>query len=137
VEAGETAGHDALQVFNHARGHSPSWVVVPFRFTGGGREVAGTMKFLYDEQAGRLRRFVLSAAGLHFCLALEGRARRMTVFADSASLRRSAGRGLDMLRSKFNNMAVELDDTVHDGELFDGFSPSWEGASLRTIDAVG
>jgi hypothetical protein len=137
VDAGETAGHDSLQVFNHARGQSPSWVVVPFRFTGGGSEVAGTMKFLYDGHAGRLRRFVLSAAGLHFSLSLEGRGRRMTVFADGEDVRRAARRGLDTLRAKFNNMAVEVDDTVHDGELFDGFSPSWEGASLRTIDAVG
>lgn len=127
----------ALQAFNHCRGTSPSWVVVPFLFTGEGETLAGTMKFLYDGAAGRLLRFVLSADGLHFSLSMEGRARRMTVFDDSAPARGSVRRGLDRLRAKFHNMQVEVDDTVHDGELFDGFSPSWEGAALRSVDAVG
>lgn len=131
---GEPAG---LQVFNHARGSSCSWVIVPFVFTQEQESVAGTMKFLYDEHAGRLLRFVLSSEGVHFSLALEGRARRMTVFCDGEPSRRAVRRGLDTLRAKFHNMGMEVDDTVSDGELFDGFSPSWEGATLRSIDAVG
>ncbi len=127
----------ALQAFNHARGGSSSWVVVPFLFTEGGESLAGTMKFLYDSRADRLERFVLSADGLHFCLAMEGRAPRMSVFDDAQPSRRALRGALDTLRAKFHNMLVEVDDTVHDGALFDGFSPSWEGAALRSVDAVG
>lgn len=127
----------ALQAFNHSRGTSPSWVVVPFLFTDKGESVAGTMKFLFDSRAGRLLRFVLSADGLHFSLALEGRGRRMTVFDDAGPGRPALRRGLDRLKAKFHNMQVELDDIIHDGEQFDGFSPSWEGATLRSVDAVG
>ena len=126
-----------LQVFNHARASSPSWVVVVFHFEHEGHTVAGTMKFLYDEHAGRLRRFVLSADGLHFSLSLEGRGHRIVVFGDEEKVRRAARKGLDTLRAKIHNMGIEVDDTIHDGELFDGFTPSWEGASLRSIDAVG
>jgi hypothetical protein len=133
-DGGKPAG---LQVFNHARGSSSSWVIVPFVFTQEQESVAGTMKFLYDEHAGRLLRFVLSAEGVHFSLALEGGARRMTVFCDGETGGRAVRRGLDTLRAKFHNMGMEVDDTVNDGELFDGFSPSWEGATLRSIDAVG
>jgi hypothetical protein len=127
----------ALQVFNHARGSSPSWVVVPFLFTEGGESLAGTMKFLYDTRAERLLRFVLSADGLHFSLAVDGPAPRLSVFDDAKPARRVVRRGLDTLRAKFHNKRVEVDDTVHDGELFDGFTPSWEGAALRGVDAVG
>lgn len=126
-----------LQVFNHSRGGSPTWVVVPFLFTTGEERIAGTMKFLYDTFASRLMRFVLSSGGLSFSVSLEGQVRRMSIFCDEEPVRRAAARGLDSLRAKFHNMGMEVDDTIHEGELFDGFSPAWEGASLRSVDAVG
>ena len=126
-----------LQVFNHSRGVSPTWVVVPFLFTTGEERIAGTMKFLYDTFASRLMRFVLSSGGLSFSVSLEGQVRRMSIFCDEETVRRAAARGLDSLRAKFHNMGMEVDDTIHEGELFDGFSPAWEGASLRSVDAVG
>ncbi len=126
-----------LQVFNHSRGGSSTWVVVPFLFSLGEQRIAGTMKFLYDTFASRLMRFVLSCDGLSFSVSLEGRARRLTIFCDEEPVRRAAARGLDSLRAKFHNMGMEVDDTIHEGELFDGFSPAWEGASLRSVDAVG
>lgn len=126
-----------LQVFNHSRGGSSTWVVVPFLFSVGEERIAGTMKFLYDTFAARLVRFVLSTGGLSFSVSLEGRPGRVSIFCDEESERRAAARGLDSLRAKFHNMGMELDDTIHEGELFDGFSPTWEGASLRSVDAVG
>lgn len=133
-EQGAPAG---LQVFNHSRGSSMTWVVVPFLFSMGEERIAGAMKFLYDSYASRLRRFVLSSGGLSFWVSLEGRARRVSIFCDEQSIRRAASRGLDTLRAKFHNMGMEVDDTIHDGELFDGFSPAGEGASLQSVDAVG
>jgi hypothetical protein len=133
----EDAAPAGLQVFNHSRGSSLTWIVVPFLFTSGEEKIAGTMKFLYDSYASRLRRFVLSSDGLSFSVSLEGRARRMSIFCDEEPTRRAASRSLDTLRAKFHNMGMEVDDTIHEGELFDGFSPAWEGASLRSVDAVG
>ncbi|MCX7038911.1 MAG: hypothetical protein NT005_07235 [Spirochaetes bacterium] len=135
--AHEPGAPDGLQVFNHSRGSSLTWVVVPFLFSMGDERIAGAMKFLYDSYASRLRRFVLSSGGLSFCVSLEGRARRLSIFCDEEPIRRASSRRLDTLRAKFHNMGMEVDDTIHEGELFDGFSPAWEGASLRSVDAVG
>ena len=128
---------DALQVFNHLRGEAPSWIVVPFLFTSAGARLAGTMKLLYDPYGSRLQRFVLSASGIDFHLAIDGRRRRLAIFCSDPSLALRLARGLDSVKSKFHNMGVEVDDTIHEGNAFDGLCPAWEGTALRGVDTVG
>ncbi len=134
-----------LQVYNHLRGASQTWVVVPFLFGSGPERLAGTLKILYDPFLARPLRLALSAGGISFHLPLEthgsgSRARKrrtLSIYCDDAALQRAAARGLDRLKAKFHNMGMEVDDTIHKGDAFDGFSPADEGMPLHGVDTVG
>lgn len=137
LAASTSKSADAIQAFNHARGRSQTWVVVPFAFDDGPRRMCGTIKILFDPFLSRALRLVLSAEGVSFFLPLEGRKRKLSIFVDDPALERDVRRGLDRLRSKFHNMGMEVDDTILGGDAFDGFSPTAEGASLPIIDVAG
>jgi len=135
--AGPGSRPSALQAYNHSKGRAQTWVVVPFLFRDGGEEIAGTLKILYDPFLSRPLRFALCSEGINFHLPLEGKSRTLTVYCDGEKLRRAAARGLDTLRAKFHNMGFEVDDTVNEGDGFDGFSPVGEGIPLHSVDTVG
>jgi hypothetical protein len=134
-----------LQVYNHLHGASQTWVVVPFLFGSGPERLAGTLKILYDPFLARPLRLALTAGGISFHLPLEthgagSRARKrrtLSVYCDDAVLQRAVSRGLDRLKAKFHNMGMEVDDTIHKGDAFDGFSPADEGMPLHGVDTVG
>jgi hypothetical protein len=128
---------DAVQVFNHARGRAQTWVVIPFVFDADRDRMAGTIKVLYDPFLARPLRLVLTVEGISFFLPLEGKKKTLSIFCDEPALRAAARRGLDMLRAKFHNMGMEVDDTILGGDAFDGFSPVAQGASLPMIDVAG
>jgi len=128
---------DALQAFNHRKGRAQTWVIVPFVFDADRERMAGTIKILYDPFLARPLRLSLTVEGMSFCLPLEGKKRKLALFCDDPVLVAAARRGLDMLRSKFHNMGMEVDDTILGGAAFDGFSPVAEGASLPIIDVAG
>ncbi len=128
---------DAIQAFNHARGGAQTWVVVPFVFDADRERLAGTIKMLYDPFRSRPLRLVLTVSGISFCLPLEGKKKKLSIFCDDPSVVAGMRRGLDSLRAKFHNMGMEVDDTILGGDAFDGFSPVAEGASLPTIDVAG
>lgn len=125
-----------LQSYNHRAGRSQTWVVIPFVFTSEGARLEGTLKILYDVFKARPLALSLSAGEAALYLQLQGR-RRLSVFCDSPQSRRAAEQGLDSLRSKFHNMGLEVDDTVKEGNTFDGFSPAEEGPTLPSVDTVG
>jgi len=135
VEAGSAP--DAIQAFNHAKGRSQTWIVVPFVFGAESDRISGTIKVLYDPFLARPLRLALTVDGVSFWLPLEGKSNRLSIFCDDPALRRAMERGLDRLRAKFHNMGMEVDDTIHGGDAFDGFSPVAEGASLPNIDVAG
>jgi hypothetical protein len=144
--ASEPAAHDAaLQAYNHVRGKTQSWVVIPFVFTEGNQRVNGTVKILYDPFHERPQALTLSTDRISFHVALRGAAEkraagrlgRLTLYADDEGTRRAAARVLDSMRSKFNNMGLEVDDIVNDGGEFDGYSPVEEGLTLPSVDTVG
>jgi hypothetical protein len=130
-----------IAVFNHIRGRSQSWVVLPFLYREGEYEYPGTMKILFDPFLRRARAFVLSIAPaggveLAFHLRLDGN-KRMTVFCGDRRIRSALSRGMGGFTSKFHNMGIEVDDTIHGEDSFDGFSPLWEGATVRGVDTAG
>jgi hypothetical protein len=137
LRGNEDTPSSALQAYNHTRGSSQTWVVIPFLFTSGAERFPGTMKVLFDPYQSRPLAFTLATEGLSFHLPLQGRKRRLTVYCDDGSMKRAAARGLDSLRAKFHNMGFEVDDTVYDGDAFDGFSPVAEGMNLPSVDTVG
>ena len=127
----------ALQAYNHIRGRSENWVVIPFVFTTEGKTLAGTLKILYDPFRSAARAMTLCTPGISFHLPLQGTRRSLSVFCDSAAMTREARGALDSLRSKFHNMGLEVDDTIKEGDGFDGFSPAAEGETLPSVDTVG
>ena len=141
LSASPEAPASGLAVYNALKGRSETWIVVPFQYRDGGIDCPGTLRLLVDPHANRLRKLVVGirpagAEAWHFQFSLEG-ARRMSVFCDDAIARRAAGANLDRLLAKVHNMGMEVDDTVGEGQEFDGFSPAGGETALRVVDAVG
>jgi hypothetical protein len=128
---------NTLQAYNHIKGRSEAWVVIPFVFSTGSDTLAGTLKILYDPFRSAARAMTLCTPGIGFHLPLQGKRRSLSVFCDSAEMKRAARKGLDSLKSKFHNMGLEVDDTIKEGDGFDGFSPVAEGETLPSVDTVG
>ena len=126
-----------LQAYNHLPARSQAWIVIPFAFTKSGQSIAGTMKILLDTVRQRPLALSLSAEGLDFHLPLQGKKRSLSIYCDQSPLRRAAAAGLDSLRAKFHNMGLEVDDTIKDGDAFDGYSPIEEASNLPSVDTVG
>ncbi|HEY9594368.1 MAG TPA: hypothetical protein VHE79_07820, partial [Spirochaetia bacterium] len=126
-----------LQAYNHLPARSQSWIVIPFVFALGGRRTAGTMKILFDTARRVPLSLVISAEGMDFHVRLQGRTRGLTIYCSDEPLRRAITAALDGLRAEFDNMGLEVDDTVREGDAFDGFSPVAEGPALPSVDTVG
>ena len=131
------AASTALPAFNHSRGKTQSWIVIPFVFTTGAQRLSGNVKILLDAFTSRPLSLALCTEGVAVHFPLQGNRRLLSVFCDSDELRRAAERALDSLRSKFHNMGLEVDDTIKEGNAFDGFSPIEEGEILPSVDTVG
>jgi hypothetical protein len=134
-EAG--ASSSALQAFNHSSGKTGSWVVIPFVFTSDAQRLAGTLKIFFDAFKSRPLALTIATEGIALHLPLTGKRKVLTVYGDSPGMRRAAARGLDSLRAKFHNMGLEVDDTIKEGNAFDGFTPVEEGEILPSVDTVG
>ena len=132
----ESAG-TTLQAYNHLKGMSETWVVIPFVFGSDERRLPGTLKILFDPFASRPLALTLATEDMSFHLPLVGKGGRLSIHCDDERLRRSATRGLADLRSKFHNMGFEVDDNINVGDVFDGFSPIRGGVTLPSIDTVG
>jgi hypothetical protein len=131
------ASSSALQAFNHSAGKTGSWVVFPFVFTTDARRFAGTIKILFDAFKACPLALTIVTEGIALHLPLTGKRRALTVYGDSQQLKRAAAQGLDSLRAKFHNMGLEVDDTIKEGNAFDGFTPVEEGEILPSVDTVG
>jgi hypothetical protein len=134
-EAG--ASSSALLAFNHSSGKAGSWVVIPFVFTSDAQRLAGTLKIFFDAFKARPLALSIVTEGIALHLPLTGKRRMLTVYGDSPGIRRAAVQGLDSLRAKFHNMGLEVDDTIKEGNAFDGFTPVEEGEILPSVDTVG
>ena len=143
VDPGGTAS--ALQAYNHTRGASQTWVVIPFVFNvrakspqdeRPGDRIAGSIRILYDAFASRPVAFSLVTDEISFHLPLQGKRGALSLYCAEA-LRPAAARSLDSLRAKFHNMGLEVDDTINEKDAFDGFSPVEEGAGFFRVDTVG
>ncbi len=126
-----------LQAYNHRPARSQTWIVIPFAFTSEGERLEGTLKILFDHFKARPLALSLSTERVALYLGLQGPRRALSVYTDSNLVRRAAAKAMDTLRSKFHNMGLEVDDTIKEGNAFDGFSPVEEGEILPRVDTVG
>jgi hypothetical protein len=137
LAAAPAAGSPALAAFNHAAARSQQWVVIPFCFNAGARDVTGTLKILFDPHRARPIALSLCAEGIAFHLPLQGARKRLAIFCDDGPIRRAAEARLGRLKADFDNLGLDVDDTIREGETFDGFSPVDGGESLPSVDLVG
>ncbi len=144
-EALEGAGQDresALQVFNHLASRHDHWMVVPFRMSGAGPSVDGSLRLLYDPLQRRVQRFVLEAGledGTRWAFALHrdpGSAARLQVLHGGPQGRAAGPVDLPRLVKKLHNLGVEVDDTWIEYGDFDGFSLPGEAVTLQSVDTV-
>ncbi len=127
----DQAESSPLSLFNHHRGQHDNWIILPFALLVGNRNLRGSVRFLLSP-AGRPQQcsIVVAGEGDHprVSFALRGeRPRRLAWYLDGAQsvpsqLRAAALRELPALRENLRNLGTEVDDTMRDGDRFDGFT---------------
>ncbi len=125
---------DSLSLFNALRSEQGAWVAIPFLFRYLDRDLAGTVRLLYvGDRPVRLALEVRSVPGSSawgFVLSDHAGARRLKVFCGSDRGRRQALKRIGELRTKLQNHGVEVDDSISDVRLFDGYSAEEGGVDL-------
>ncbi len=127
-------GDNPLSLFNALKSAQGTWVAIPFFFTYANHDLAGTARILYaGTRPVRLAVEVRAHPGgssWGFALSDAGGVRRLRVFCESEAGRRRARDGIAELRAKLQNHGVEVDDSISDTLLFDGYSADSGGVDL-------
>ncbi len=143
VEEPDSEEGSPLQIFNHLKGSTASWVIIPFDYRyGHSGHIYGTVRLRYDSRQKRTDRMVVAARApneqkwsfvIQRCA--DGSS-DMYVLSGGKKISRKARQELNVLRLKLQNLCVKIDDTIREDTGFDGFSLPWEELSYRTIDTV-
>jgi hypothetical protein len=132
ADRGEEDGNP-LQLFNHLKGKSGSWIAVPFRYRLEGKSYHGTLRVLLDNYSVKPLRGILDIVTekqekLSFQLTHKGRHIRMAAYAKPKAAKADLDREYRQLAELMQNHGIDCDDTVYDGEDFDGFSETTDTA---------
>jgi hypothetical protein len=139
--AGSQGGEQSpLPLFNHLRGASEHWVIIPFQYG----ELAGTVRLLCGPPGVPTRRLVLTvnaSQGGRWSFVLTRRERsegwELHAFSDRGSHPAASRRRWQDLAQKLHNLGVNSDDTIRVDDDFDGFSLPWETLPYRGVDTTG
>ena len=128
---GDRSDLSPLSLFNHHRPEHDNWVILPFALSVGGHDLRGSVRFLLNSQAKPAQcSVVVAGEGEHprASFAIRGgRSRRLAWYLDGLAslpqpIRSAALRELPPLRENLRNLGIEVDDTMRDGDRFDGFT---------------
>lgn len=141
VNAKAGAQYNLLQLFNHFKANNDNWLIIPYNFETGSSRLSGTLRLLYDPYGKVTRRIVLIVnddEGIRwsFLLQIRGGKSRLHLFCNREKHRRAGNNNLAGLQAKLQNLGVEVDDTIGEDGVFDGFSLPWEGQSFKRIDTL-
>lgn len=143
----ERRGEDnTLQLFNHLKGTGGNWVIIPYDYAGDRRQhLSGTIRLHYPfpdkpdrmvisvQQEGKVAwSFFLMAGGKG---SSSGNS-QLTVFCSEEGSIHLFQREMARLRSKLQNLGVEIDDTILTDNDFDGFSLPWSESSYKMVDTA-
>jgi hypothetical protein len=139
--AGSQGGEQSpLPLFNHLRGASEHWVIIPYRYG----DLAGTVRLLCGPPGAPIRRLVLTAnapRGERWSFVLTRREKaegyELHAFSDRGSRPAESRRHWQDLAQKLQNLGVNSDDTIRVDDDFDGFSLPWETVPYRGVDTIG
>ncbi|MBA7543311.1 hypothetical protein ES705_35641 [subsurface metagenome] len=143
VNAKDGAQYNLLQLFNHFKANNDNWLIIPYNFETSSSRLSGTLRLLYDPYGKVTRRIVLivndddEGGRWSFLLQRRGVKSRLYLFCNRKKQRRAGNNNLAGLQAKLQNLGVEVDDTIGEDGVFDGFSLPWEGQSFKRIDTLG
>jgi hypothetical protein len=144
VRAAQSDNPHPLAVFNHLAAASPeeNWIVCPYMIDEGPLRLSGTLRFLFDVNAWKIRKIVIVACneeGEHFTFLLrpEGALYKMSVYCDDKPLIGASLKRWGEIIPKLSNLGVKCDDILVDDAQFDGFDEAQSGITYRSIDTEG
>jgi hypothetical protein len=127
-----------LQIFNHLKGKTDSWIIIPYNFHTDQSSYSGSIKILYDPYKLEVRRMVIEVLCgddeiLSFLLIPKKDKIQLNFFSDNREMLSKANRKIGILKAKLQIHGVECDDIIYDGKYFDGFSPM-EDFAYKSVD---
>jgi hypothetical protein len=141
---------NVLQLFNHMKGSRESWIIVPYGFeysessadrSRDSSRLGGTIRLRYDSRSRTLNRLVLvvSAAGRRwsFLLGADREPLKLSVFVSRPVQGLNRSSFWQNLKTKLQNLGVEVDDTIREDSAFDGFSLPWEEVPYQSVNTQG
>ncbi|MDR3199880.1 MAG: hypothetical protein LBT68_00345 [Spirochaetales bacterium] len=136
ASSGDSGGKEGLllQLFNHLRETDEAWVIYPYRCTMDGQPYAGSLRVLYSLD-------VPPAAKKHVLAVRSGGGAWHFVWEASGNLKIYYAGSLDRNNllpaawvRKFRKLGVYCDDTIYNGDNFDGFDDAPD--DLRRINEM-
>jgi hypothetical protein len=137
-----------LPLFNHLQGGGTEqqWLIVPYEYTFSNPDdrLYGTIRIRYDlikKKPDRVILLVNNEQGSRWWFVIEPNVSAAKTSPVQVSVfsrdQLNGGRGLVILRSKLQNLGVEIDDTIREDHDFDGFSLPGEGLNYKAVNTEG
>lgn len=136
----ESGGSSPLQLFNHILSAHDHWLIVPVGFESGSLHVEGSLRCKVDTSAGTIQALsvVLNVNGEESVFSIPSYRSKHPVLKvygkDPGVIFRNKG-FLRNFSEKLSKLGIELDDTINDGNLFDGFEEI-KNTGLKSVDTV-
>jgi len=132
-------GKNVLQYFNHVHVHDPSWVMFPFQEMGGEKKVDGSLRMLYNKKRSTIDKTVIHVydGSANWYFVLYGNWNHdieMSIYCDRSVQKESSKRKLSQLKENLTHMGINLDDTIKEGQYFDGADEINASDLLPSID---
>ncbi len=139
-------GDNTLQLFNHLKGVGGNWIIIPYDYAGDhGQHLSGTIRLHYPFP-GKPDRMVMSVqqegrAAWSFVLmsgpkGSSSGSSQLSVFCNEEESIPLFQREMAGLRSKLQNLGVEIDDTILTDDDFDGFSLPCSESPYKMVDTA-
>jgi hypothetical protein len=118
----DSSSETLLQLFNHIAPRSENWVIYPYRCSVDTETYAGSLKALYTS-AGKAQNYVLSVRSRRrqdevWRFTWKNRGKLKVYYTGNLS---TANELFPKWARKFRKLGLFSDDTIYNGEFFDGF----------------
>jgi len=142
LNAADSSAQNPLQLFNHLKGGGQNWIVIPYCFAWGQGQIRGTIRLRFQPGRQEPDPLVLSAhpgggERWFFHLHRTPRGRSLQIFSNRQAGVEGLAPSLRELKTKLHNLAVEVDDTIHEEGDFDGFSLPADLPFYQGVNTMG
>ncbi|MBN1697799.1 MAG: hypothetical protein JW881_09820 [Spirochaetales bacterium] len=132
---------NCLKLYNHMKGSSQTWFVIPYAVRTGNEQLTGTIRIQYNQYHKKVERCVCivndsSSVRWSFYIRPKKGKKQINIFCNNDGKRILCEKKIDELRVKVRNAGVEIDDIIHKEDEFDGFSPDWEISHYKKINTM-